>query len=417
MKILEVEGNVPLLGSVEISGAKNSAVALIPAAILSNNKTTITNVPDITDIDVLCEILEYMHVEVKRASGSIVIDPSHMENVVIPDELSNKLRASYYFMSSLLAKYKYVSINFPGGCKIGSRPIDQTLKVFKALGAEVKEEEYLFTIKADELVGNEITLDMPSVGATINAIIVGTRAKGTTIVKNAAREPEIVDLANMLNKMGAKITGAGTSTVKIVGVEELDGCFHNVIPDRIEAGTYIILGALMGTYMSIENINPEHLTALLDKLTEMGVDLEVNQDNVIVNAHDNLTAVDIETHGYPGFPTDLQQPIVTLLTQARGKSVVTENIYENRFMNTISLNKMGANISVKERTATILGPNKLHAEEVEATDLRGAASLLLAALKANGKTTIKNVEYLLRGYADIIEKLSNLGAKIELKEI
>ena len=417
MKILEVEGNVPLLGSVSISGAKNSAVALIPAAILTNNKTTITNIPDITDIDVLCEILEFMNVKVTRASGSIIIDPSNMENNVIPDKLSNKLRASYYFMSSLLARYKHVCINFPGGCNIGSRPIDQTLKVFKSLGATVKEEEYLFTINADELIGSEITLDMPSVGATINAMIVASRAKGTTIVHNAAREPEIVDLANMLTKMGVKITGAGTSTVKIIGQEVLDGCFHNVIPDRIEAGTYIILGALMGTYMSIENIIPEHLTALLDKLTEMGVDLDINEDSVIVNTHDNLTAVNIETKGYPGFPTDLQQPIVTLLTQARGKSEVVENIYENRFMNTISLNKMGANISIKERKATILGPNKLHGCEVEATDLRGAASLLLAALKADGKTTITNVEYLLRGYADIIEKLSNLGAKIELKEI
>ena len=417
MKILEVEGNVPLLGSVSISGAKNSAVALIPAAILSNNKTTITNVPDISDIDVLCEILEFMHVKVTRASGSIVIDPSEMENAVIPDKLSNKLRASYYFMSSLLAKYKHVCINFPGGCNIGSRPIDQTLKVFRALGAEVKEEEFLFTISADKLVGSEITLDMPSVGATINAMIVASRAEGVTIVHNAAREPEIVDLANMLIKMGVKITGAGTSTVKIVGQETLDGCFHNVIPDRIEAGTYIILGALMGTYMTVENIIPEHLTALLDKLTEMGVDLEINEDNVVVNTHDNLTAVNVETRGYPGFPTDLQQPIVTLLTQARGKSEVIENIYENRFMNTISLNKMGANISVKERCATILGPNKLHGETVDATDLRGAASLLLAALKAEGKTTITNVEYLLRGYADIVEKLSNLGAKIELKEI
>lgn len=417
MKILEVEGNVPLLGSVEISGAKNSAVALIPAAILSNSKTTITNIPDITDIDVLCDILEYMHVKVQRASGSIVIDPSEMENLVIPDELSNKLRASYYFMSSLLAKYKYVCINFPGGCKIGSRPIDQTLKVFRALGAEIKEEECLFTVKADELKGSEISLDMPSVGATINAMIVATRAKGTTVIHNAAREPEIVDLADMLNKMGAKITGAGTSTVKIVGVEELNGCFHNVIPDRIEAGTYIILGALIGTYMSVENIIPEHLTALLDKLREMGVDIEVNNDNVIVNACDDIKAVNIETKGYPGFPTDLQQPIVTLLTQAHGKSEVVENIYENRFMNIPSLNKMGANISVKERKATVLGANKLHGEVVDATDLRGAASLLLAALKAEGKTTINNVEYLLRGYADIIEKLSNLGAKIELKEI
>lgn len=417
MKVLEVEGNVPLLGSVEISGAKNSAVALIPTAILSNKKTTITNIPDITDIDVLCDILEYMHVKVTRASGSIVIDPSDMENLVIPDELSNKLRASYYFMSSLLAKYKYVSINFPGGCKIGSRPIDQTIKVFKALGAEVKEEECLFTIKADELIGNEINLDMPSVGATVNAIIVGSKAKGVTTVNNAAREPEIVDLANMLNKMGAKITGAGTSTVKIEGVEELDGCCHNVIPDRIEAGTYVILGALIGTYMSVENINPDHITALLDKLREMGVDLEVNQDNVIVNAHDNIKAVNIETKGYPGFATDLQQPLVTLLTQAKGKSEVVETIYENRFMNTTYLNKMGANISVKERKATILGPNKLHGAEVEATDLRGGASLLLAALKADGKTIIKNADYILRGYADIVEKLSNLGAKIELKEI
>ena len=417
MKVLEVEGNVPLLGSVAISGAKNSAVALIPTAILSNKKTTITNIPDITDIDVLCDILEFMHVKVTRASGSIVIDPSKMENSVIPDELTSKLRASYYFMSSLLAKYKHVCIHFPGGCKIGNRPIDQTLKVFKALGAEIKEDDCFFTISAKELVGNEIHLDMPSVGATVNAIIVGSKAKGKTVVTNAAREPEIVDLADMLNKMGAKITGAGTSTVTIEGVEELDGCCHNVIPDRIEAGTYIILGALIGTYMSVENIIPEHINALLDKLREMGADIEVNNDNVIVNATENIKAVNIETKGYPGFATDLQQPLVTLLTQAKGKSEVVETIYENRFMNTVYLNKMGANISVKDRTATILGPNKLHGEVVEATDLRGAASLLLAALKADGKTTINNVEHLLRGYADIIEKLNNLGAKIELKEV
>ena len=417
MSKLTIEGQHQLSGEIKISGAKNSAVALIPAAILSDNKTTLTNIPDITDVDVLCDILEYINVKVKRASGSLVIDPANMENKVIPDSLSNKLRASYYFMSSLLAKYKHVCINFPGGCKIGSRPIDQTIKVFESLGATVKEEEYLFTISAEELNGAEITLDMPSVGATVNCLIVASRAHGTTILNNAAREPEIVDLANMLNKMGAKITGAGTSTVKIVGVEKMDGCFHNVIPDRIEAGTYIILGALMGTYMTVENINTEHLTILLDKLTEMGVDLEINPDNVVVNAHDNLTSVDIKTLGYPGFPTDLQQPMVTLLTQARGKSVVEETIYENRFMNIPYLNKMGANISTKERKATILGPNKLHGCEVEATDLRGAASLLLAALKADGKTIIKNIDYLLRGYEDIIEKLTNLGAKIELKEI
>ena len=417
MKVLEIEGGKALSGTIRISGAKNSAVALIPACLLSNNKTTLTNVPDITDINVLCDILEYVGVKVTRASGSIIIDPINMENKVIPDELSNKLRASYYFMSSLLAKYGSVSIHFPGGCNIGSRPIDQTLKVFKALGAEIKEEEFLFTITARELKGSEITLDMPSVGATVNGIIVGAKAKGTTIIHNAAREPEIVDLANMLNKMGSHITGAGTSTIKIVGEDNLDGCFHDIIPDRIEAGTYIILGAMVGNYLRIENIIPEHLSALTDKLHEMGADLEINQDSIVVNAHDNLTSIDVKTAGYPGFPTDLQQPLVSLLAIAHGKSTVLETIYENRFMNIPYLNKMGANISVKERTATILGSNKYHGEEVNGTDLRACASLLLAGLAAEGKTIIKNVEYLLRGYEDVIEKLSNVGAKIELKEI
>lgn len=417
MKILEIEGNKPLSGTIRIGGAKNSVVALIPASILTNNKVTLTNVPDITDVNILCEMLEYLCVDVKRASQSIVIDPVNMENKPIPDELSNQLRASYYFMASLLAKYKKVSMSFPGGCKIGSRPIDQTLKVFKALGAKIKEEDFLFTIEAERLIGNTIDLDMPSVGATVNALIVGSLAEGNTIIKNAAREPEIINLADMLNKMGAKITGAGTSTIKIVGVKELDGCFHDVIPDRIEAGTYVLLGCLVGNYLQIDNIIPEHIKSLTDKLIEMGADIEINQDNIIVNAHDGLLATNFETAGYPGFPTDLQQPFVTLLTQAHGHSQVQENIYENRFMNIPYLNKMGANIHVNGRNAQILGPNKLKGLEVEATDLRAGASLLLAALKAEGKTVIKNVEYILRGYEEIIEKLTNVGAKIEIKEI
>ena len=362
-------------------------------------------------------MLEYLNVDVKRASQSIVFDSNCMINRPIPDELSTQLRASYYFMASLLAKYKKVSMSFPGGCKIGSRPIDQTLKVFKALGATVREEECLFTIEAEKLIGNEINLDMPSVGATVNALIVGSLAEGTTIINNAAREPEIVNLADMLNKMGAKINGVGTSTIKIVGVSELDGCFHDVIPDRIEAGTYILLGCLVGSFLHIDNIVPEHLKSLTDKLIEMGADIQINQDSVVVNAHENLTATDIETQGYPGFPTDLQQPFVTLLTQARGKSIVNEKIYENRFMNIPQLNKMGANIHTEGRIATILGPTKLTSHEVEATDLRAGASLLLAALKAEGKTIITNVEYILRGYEEIIEKLTNVGAKIEIKEI
>lgn len=417
MKILEVEGNIPLTGTIRISGAKNSVVALIPACLLSDNKTTLTNVPDITDVNVLCDILEYIGVKVNRASGSIIIDPSKMENKMIPDELSNRLRASYYFMASLLAKYKKVTINFPGGCKIGSRPIDQTLKIFRALGAKVEEKDFIFDISADELIGAEITLDMPSVGATVNGIIVGTKAKGTTIIHNAAKEPEIVDLANMLNKMGARITGAGTSTIKIVGVENLDGCFHDIIPDRIEAGTYVILGALVGNYLRIENIIPEHLEALTDKMHEMGADIEINADSIVVNRNDNITGVEVKTSGYPGFATDLQSPFIPLLCIAKGRSTVEETIYENRFMNVPYLNKMGANISVKERVATILGGNKFHGEEVVGTDLRACASLLLAALKANGKTIISNIDYLLRGYEDVIEKLTNVGAKIELKEI
>lgn len=417
MKVLEIEGNHPLTGTIRIGGAKNSIVALIPAAILTNNKVTLTNVPDITDVDALCEMLEYLKVDVNKASQSIVIDPSHMENMIIPDELSNKLRASYYFMASLLAKYKKVSMYFPGGCRIGSRPIDQTLKVFKSLGATIKEENCLFTIEADELIGSEINLDMPSVGATINAIIASSLAKGVTIIHNAAREPEVSDLIDMLNKMGAKITGSGTSTIKIEGVKELDGCFHNIIPDRIEAGTYIILGCLMGTFLRIDNINPNHLVALTDKLTLMNADIEINEECIVANATDNLIGIDIKTDGYPEFATDLQQPIVTLLSQAHGKSEVNETIYENRFMNIPYLNKMGANISTKERIATILGPNKLKGMEVEATDLRAGASLLLAALKAEGKTTILHAEYILRGYEDLIEKLTSIGAKIEIKEV
>ena len=417
MKILEIDGNIPLTGTVRIGGAKNSAVALIPACILSDKKTTLTNVPDITDIYALKEILEYLNVKVSEASGSLIIDPVDMQNKIIPDELSNKLRASYYFMASLLGKYKHVKMHFPGGCQIGSRPIDQTLKVFKAMGAKIEEKDCVFDITAERLIGSEITLDMPSVGATVNGIIAAALAQGDTIIHNAAREPEIIDLADMLNKMGARISGAGSSTIKIVGVEKLDGCFHNVIPDRIEAGTYVILGALMGSYLRIENINSEHIKSLLDKMQDMGCDLEINQDSIVVNEYDNLVGVDIKTSGYPGFPTDLQQPFVTLLIGAKGKSTVVENIYENRFMNIPYLNKMGANISVKERIATILGGNNLHGEVVEATDLRAGASLLLAALKAKGHTTINHAEYILRGYEDLIEKLTSIGAKIELKEI
>ncbi len=414
MKVLKIEGNNKLSGSIRIGGAKNSAVALIPACILTGNLTTLTNVPDITDITDLENILNYLNVEVKRGSSSIVIDPKNLENKLIPAELSCKLRASYYFMSALIARFHKVDMYFPGGCKIGSRPIDQTLKIFRALGCSVIEDGDLFHIETKELIGNTVELDMPSVGATINGIIVAALAEGVTVIKNAAREPEIEDVCELLNKMGAKITGAGTSTVKIEGVKELDGCFHNIIPDRIETGTYVILGCLIGNYLSIDNVNSEHVKSLTDILIEMGADITINDESIVANESKNLMGTTVVTKGYPGFPTDLQQPLMTLLTQAQGKSHVTETIYENRFMNCPYLNKMGANIEFHDREATVLGPNKLKGMDVVATDLRAGASLLLAALKAKGTTRIENAEHILRGYEDLIEKLTNIGAKISI---
>lgn len=416
MQILKIQGNQKLSGTVRISGAKNSSVALIPAALLASSKTTLCNVPNILDIDYLEKTLNYLNVQLNRASGSLVIDSTLMENKEIPEELSSKLRASYYFMAVLLAKYKYVKMHFPGGCKIGSRPIDQTLKAFKLLGATIEEENDIYTIYADELIGNKIELDMPSVGATINSIIVAVLAKGKTIIKNAAKEPEIGDLINMLNKMGAKITGIDTSEITIEGVTSLTGCNHDIIPDRIETGTYTIIGALLGSYLKIDNIVPKHIKSLTDTLEQMGAELEIHDDYLIINST-KLKAIDIKTSGYPGFPTDLQQPFVSLLTKAKGKSMVTETIYENRFMNISYLNKMGANIHVENKTAIILGPTKLIGKEVVATDLRAGASLLIAGLIAEGETIITEINHLLRGYEEIVEKLTNIGAKIEIKEI
>lgn len=417
MKVLQVTGNQKLTGSIRISGAKNSAVALIPATLLSTGTTTICNIPDILDIDVLEKTLEYLNVDVKRASGSILIDTTNLENKPIPEELSNKLRASYYFMAVLLARFKHVEMYFPGGCQIGSRPIDQTLKAFRLLGAKITEDGCLFKMEADELKGAHIPLDMPSVGATINAILVGVLAKGETVITNAAREPEITDLIDMLTKMGAKIEGRGTTTITIEGVESLSGTNHDIIPDRIEAGTYTIIGALLGNYLKIDNIIPEHIKALTDKLQEMGANLEIHSDYLIIDSQNKLKATDIETHEYPGFATDLQQPFTTLLTQAKGLSHLSENIYENRFMNVPYLNKMGASIHEDGKTIEISGPTKLKGKTVKATDLRAGASLLVASLIADGESEIQNIEHLLRGYEEIVEKLTNVGAKIEIKEI
>lgn len=416
MKVLEINGGKPLTGTIRISGAKNASVALIPAAILADSEVTICNVPEITDTDALTEILEYLGATVKRASESVLINPTTIENKEIPKELSTKLRASYYFMAALLGKYKYVEMYFPGGCNIGARPIDQTLKSFRALGATVEEDNNKYKIYADKLKGAHIYLDMPSVGATINAMLASVKAEGETTIENAAKEPEVVNVAVFLNGMGAKITGAGTSEIKIKGVNSLKGCYTEVIPDRIEAGTYVIAGALMGENLKIDNIIPEHIEMLTLKLKEMGVPINIGPDYIIVSKGNNLKPVSIKTQGYPGFATDLQQPVTTLLTQCEGTSTLEETIYENRFQNVPYLNKLGANIEIDEKQIHIKGKTELVGKTVEATDLRAGACLVLAGLLASGTTKVANIEHVLRGYENIVQKLTDVGADIKLKE-
>lgn len=417
MKALEINGGKTLSGIIRVSGAKNACVAILPAAILSDEEVTICNVPELTDTDALCNILSSLNVEVKRASESIVIDPSKMKNAEIKENYSKKLRASYYFMGALLGKYKKAVMYFPGGCSIGARPINLHLKGFEALGAKVTNDKNKYIVEADELKGANIYLDFASVGATINIMLAAVKAKGKTVIDNAAREPEIVNIATFLNNMGAKIRGAGTSTIKIEGVDKLHKCFHEIIPDRIEAGTYAIIGALCGKNLRIDNIIPEHLDSLISKMEEIGVDIETGDDYLVVSKKDNYKPTNIETAVYPGFPTDLQQPFTVLLTQCDGKSKVIETIWENRFMHIAYLNQLGSDITIKNQTATVIGHTKLRGSKVVATDLRAGAAMIAAGLIAEGTTTITNVEHILRGYEQIVEKLTNVGAKIKNKEI
>ncbi len=416
MTKLIIEGEHELSGTIKISGAKNSAVALIPASLLSDEEVIIDNIPNISDIDALDEILIYLGATVSRSKDSIKINSKTITNKEIPEEISTKLRASYYFMSALLGKYKKVEMYFPGGCKIGARPIDQTLKAFKTLGATVIEENNKYKIYADKLVGGTIYLDMPSVGATINTLLASCKAIGTTIIRNAAKEPEIVNVATFLNQMGANIIGAGTSEIVIKGVKKLGSCYTEVIPDRIEAGTYIMAGALLGNNLKIENIIPDHIKSLTSKLKEIGANIKINNNNIIISKIENPKKISVQTLRYPGFPTDLQQPLTTLLTQCNGISKITETIYENRFQNVEYLNQMGANIIIKDKTIEITGPTQLYGTKVKATDLRAGACLVLAGLIAKNITEITDVDYILRGYEDIVGKLQSVGAKISITE-
>lgn len=412
---IRINGNKTLTGEIKISGSKNSALALIPIALLSDGVVTIENVPHVSDILVLKEILEYLGAKVSFDNNIMVINNENLVNKEIPEQLSKKMRASYYFMPVLLSKFNKVEMFFPGGCSIGARPIDQTLKALTILGGEVVEDADHYCITTEKLKGGHVYLDMPSVGATINTIIAAVKAKGLTILENAAKEPEIVNVATFLNSMGAKITGAGTSEIRITGVEKLNGCYAEVIPDRIEAGTYAILGALVGDNLKISNIIPEHIEALLLKMQEMGIDFELNDDSMIISSpQKKLKPVKVKTLGYPGFATDLQQPVTPLLAICNGVSQVEETIYENRFNNVPYLNEMGANIEIKGQTIKIKGPITFKGCEVNATDLRAGASLMLAGLAAEGETVIKDADYILRGYDSLVEKLTAVGADIKI---
>ncbi|OCA82375.1 UDP-N-acetylglucosamine 1-carboxyvinyltransferase [Bacillus sp. FJAT-27225] len=412
MEKLKIAGGYPLKGTVRVSGAKNSAVALIPATILADSPVVIEGLPDISDVEILKGLLEEIGGKVQLSDNEMTVDPSAMISMPLPNGKVKKLRASYYLMGAMLGRFKKAVIGLPGGCHLGPRPIDQHIKGFEALGASVTNEQGAIYLRADELKGARIYLDVVSVGATINIMLAAVRAKGRTIIENAAKEPEIIDVATLLSNMGAKIKGAGTDVIRIEGVENLHGCRHTIIPDRIEAGTYIILGAAMGEGVLVDNVIPHHLESLLAKLSEMGVYVEAGDDQVFVRSTSKLKAVDIKTLVYPGFPTDLQQPFTALLTKAAGSSMVTDTIYGARFKHIDELRRMNASIKVEGRSAIISGPVQLQGAKVKASDLRAGAALFIAGLMAEGITEVTGLEHIDRGYSNLVEKLHGLGATV-----
>ncbi len=416
MKKLIIKGGRELSGEIHIGGAKNSIVALIPASILTSGKCVIKNVPDISDVHALIEIMNELGSKVNYHDEIMEIDNSQVKNTLIAEEYTNKLRASYYFMASLLGKYKKADISYPGGCIIGSRPIDFTLNSFEKMGVSIKETHGHYSMKAKKLEGTEIFFDVPSVGATINCMITGVLAKGTTRILNAAREPEIVNIADFLISMGAKIKGAGTGTIEVTGVESLGDGEVTVIPDRIEAGTYVIIGALLGKNLKVSGIVEEHIKSLLYKLKEAGANYKIVGNSVVLNKSKHLKAINVKTTVYPGFPTDLGQPMSTFLTQCEGESIFEETIYENRLRHIPHLVSMGAHINTFDKKAVITGATKLHGTRVKATDLRAGASMLVAGLIADRVTSISNIEHLLRGYERIVDKLNGVGASIQFTD-
>lgn len=412
MDKLYIQGGTPLKGTIEISGAKNSAVALIPATILADSPTTIDNLPDISDVRVFADLLQEAGGVVDFKKDRFSLDPSQMEAIPLPNGHVKKLRASYYLMGAMLGRFKKAAVGLPGGCNLGPRPIDQHIKGFEALGAKVSNEKGAIFLHAEELIGARIYLDVVSVGATINIMLAAVRAKGQTIIENAAKEPEIIDVATLLSSMGAKIKGAGTDVIRIQGVESLKGCRHSIIPDRIETGTYMIAASATRGQILLDNVIPKHVESLSSKLREIGVKIKEQDDQIFIDASEvRFQSADIKTLVHPGFPTDLQQPMTTLLTQAQGTSIVTDTIYSSRFKHIDELRRMGANIKVEGRSAIIYGSTSLSGTKVTATDLRAGAALVIAGLISAGITEISGVEHIDRGYENLEEKLKGLGAQ------
>ncbi|MFW5986552.1 MAG: UDP-N-acetylglucosamine 1-carboxyvinyltransferase [Halanaerobiales bacterium] len=406
-----ISGGTPLQGEIHVSGAKNAALPIITAAMMADGPSRLLDIPYLRDVRNLCKIIEKMGCRVERNNNELYIDPRNLNTPEADHELARKLRASYYILGVLLTKKHWARTSLPGGCNIGNRPIDLHLKGFKALGASVKLDHGIVEVKADSLEGQRIYLDYPSVGATINIMLAATMAEGTTIIENAAREPEIVDLANYLTVMGAKIKGVGTDIIKIEGVKSLAGAEHRIIPDRIEAGTYMMAAALTGGDVFVENVLAEHVKPLIAKLKEMGVELKEDIKGVYIKNGNQLNAVDVKTLPYPGFPTDLQSQMMVLLTQADGTSLVIETVFENRFMHVDELKRMGADIKIDGHSA-LIKPSKLTGAEVTAYDLRAGAALILAGLIAEGDTEIRDIYHIERGYENIEDKLSSIGGKI-----
>ena len=419
MRKIIINGGKKLQGEVTVSGAKNSVVALIPAIILSDGVVTLDGVPAISDVDNLIEIIEVMGGSVKRDGETLEIDPRGVQDMPMPFGKINSLRASYYFYGSLLGRYGQATVGLPGGCDLGPRPIDLHLKAFEAMGASISYEAESMRIATDAgqcIKGAHIYMDTVSVGATINTMLAAAKAEGRTVIENAAREPEIIDVATLLNNMGARVRGAGTEVITIEGVESLHGTRHQVIPDRIEAGSYIAMAAAIGKGIKVKNVLYEHLESFIAKLEAMGVRMTVEEDAIFVEEQGDLKPVDIKTSPYPGFATDLQQPMTPLLLKASGRGKIIDTIYEKRVNHVPELARMGADIQVLGGQIVYNGPTQLSGVPVKASDLRAGAALVTAGLMAEGQTEITNIEFILRGYSNIIEKLSDLGADIRLIE-